>query len=110
VTDAVDEYGYASDSHGEEVLRCVPAARPALSDVAALLDQARDRLQDWANTPVGQTLEGTAFVVTRRAQERASLRRCVQGLVSGISVRGPRHLMHARASHPRVASADAAHW
>ncbi|MBE1875693.1 hypothetical protein [Myceligenerans pegani] len=68
VTEGADEDGYPSDSHGEEVLHCALPTSPTLTDLLALLDQARDRIQDWADTPVGQALEGTAFVVTRRAQ------------------------------------------
>lgn len=68
VTDALDEDGYPSETHSEEVLHCALGTRPVLSDLLVMLDQASNNLEDWANTPVGRQLEGTAFVVTRRTR------------------------------------------
>ncbi|WP_116043548.1 hypothetical protein [Amycolatopsis palatopharyngis] len=66
--DERDEEGYPTDSHGEPVIRCVLAERPDATDIVALLKltTSQEQLAAWAQTPVGETLANTAFVVTKR--------------------------------------------
>ena len=66
VDDEFNEEGDPVGSESEEVLYCALKERPLLVDVVRLLDQAGDRMPDWAHTPQGETLAGTEFVVTRR--------------------------------------------
>jgi hypothetical protein len=66
VDDEFNEEGDPVGSESEEVLYCALEERPLLVDVVQLLDQAGDRMPDWAHTPHGETLAGTEFVVTRR--------------------------------------------
>ncbi|WP_253873353.1 hypothetical protein [Promicromonospora umidemergens] len=68
VDDEFDEDGFATASHTEEVLCCELEERPELADVLQLLNQARTSLTDWAGTAIGEVLQGTRFVVTRRAE------------------------------------------
>ncbi|MFI2486116.1 hypothetical protein ACH47X_04360 [Promicromonospora kroppenstedtii] len=68
VDDQFDQDGYAAASHTEEVLCCALPERPEVADVLQVLDQARDRLTEWADTPTGEVLEGTRFVVTQGAE------------------------------------------
>ncbi|RKS76503.1 hypothetical protein BZB76_1859 [Actinomadura pelletieri DSM 43383] len=56
---------------GEPIVRCVLATRPAASEIAELLDlsaEKPERLAAWADTPVGEVLAGTSFVVTERPE------------------------------------------
>lgn len=69
VDDEFDEDGLPVGATGEEVLYCEARERPSLADVVRLLDQARDRLPEWARTAVGDKLEGTGFVVTQRSED-----------------------------------------
>ncbi|NKY88738.1 hypothetical protein [Nocardia veterana] len=66
--DETDDEGYPVQSHGEPVLRCVLAERPKITDVVELLRLAdtQQQLAEWADTPVGEPLADTAFVVTDR--------------------------------------------
>jgi hypothetical protein len=66
--DERDGEGYPRESHGEPVVRCVLAERPNITDVVALLKLAtsQEQLATWAQTPVGESLANTAFVVTKR--------------------------------------------
>ncbi len=66
--DERDDEGYPTDSHGEPVIRCVLAERPNITDIVALLKLAtsQEQLASWAQTPIGETLANTAFVVTKR--------------------------------------------
>jgi hypothetical protein len=55
---------------GEPVLDCTLSARPAESELVSLLSLSergeQEQLSAWAKTPVGATLSGTSFVVTKR--------------------------------------------
>ncbi|WP_182907524.1 hypothetical protein [Microbispora sp. H13382] len=57
---------------GEPVLRCVRAAPPKASELIEVLNlsQARAQLADWAVTPIGEALDGTTFMVTRRYDDQ----------------------------------------
>ncbi|GAB3362258.1 hypothetical protein [Amycolatopsis echigonensis] len=69
--DELDEDGYPVESHSEPVIRCVLATRPAMADVLALLDltTSQEKLAAWAQTPVGEALRNTVFVVTERCTD-----------------------------------------
>ncbi|WP_285581349.1 hypothetical protein [Herbidospora sp. NBRC 101105] len=57
---------------GEPLLRCVRAIPPSMSELAEVLERScrkPEQLAEWAATPVGETLEGTTFVVTNRGNE-----------------------------------------
>lgn len=54
---------------GDSVLMCRRTTAPSVTDLVELLNRSGGRpeqLAAWAMTPVGETLAGTAFVVTRR--------------------------------------------
>jgi hypothetical protein len=68
IDDEFDEEGDPVGSESEEVLYCALDERPQLVDVVQLLDQAGDRMPEWARTSLGESLAGTKFVVTRRAE------------------------------------------
>ncbi|CCH31679.1 hypothetical protein ABZ816_25075 [Actinosynnema sp. NPDC047251] len=58
-----------SGATGEPVLRCGRTTPPSAAELAELLDGSGGstrRLAEWAGTPVGEALPGTAFVVTKR--------------------------------------------
>lgn len=69
IADDYDEDGEVGSAHGEEVLECALAARPPLSELSSLLGIAASssgQVQEWAQTPVGHALAGSAIVVTKR--------------------------------------------
>ncbi|MEV0679391.1 hypothetical protein AB0I60_22995 [Actinosynnema sp. NPDC050436] len=58
-----------SGATGEPVLRCARDVHPSAAELADLLDRSAGRpeqVAEWALTPVGEPLAGTAFVVTKR--------------------------------------------
>ncbi|PZF83333.1 hypothetical protein [Jiangella anatolica] len=58
---------------GETVLRCVRSSAPTVDELVELLGTCGERpeqLAVWADTPVGSPLAGTAFVVTKRFDDR----------------------------------------
>ncbi|MEU8278394.1 hypothetical protein ACFYOK_35570 [Microbispora bryophytorum] len=64
--DPEDDDGSAT---GEPVLRCVRATPPTAPDLIEVLNLSCSRAQQlasWAETPVGEALDGTTFVVTHR--------------------------------------------
>jgi len=59
----------ASSATGESVLSCVRSAPPTVSEIVELLNCSGGRpekLAAWAGTAVGDALDGTTFVVTKR--------------------------------------------
>ncbi|MER6764210.1 MULTISPECIES: hypothetical protein [Amycolatopsis] len=64
-------------AHGEPVIRCALATRPAAADLLALLNLAtsQEKVAAWAQTPVGETLHDTAFVVTDHYNDEGQRRR-----------------------------------
>ncbi|MCE7002344.1 hypothetical protein LWC34_05790 [Kibdelosporangium philippinense] len=57
-----------SNATGEPILRCVRAESPAAAEIAELLNRSgnNEQLSKWMETPVGEPLDGTAFVVAQR--------------------------------------------
>jgi hypothetical protein len=58
-----------SRASGEPVLVCARSAPPAADEIIELLNRSggrQEQLAAWAKTAVGEALEGTSFVVTRR--------------------------------------------
>ncbi len=69
VPDEYDPDGEVGSAHGETLLECALAERPAASELTGLIRLAGtglEQLPAWAKTPVGDTLAGTAVVVTKR--------------------------------------------
>jgi hypothetical protein len=67
VADKYDSDGYVEESHGETVLECVLAEQPTAAELTRILDLAQsgpEQMSAWAETPVGDALAGTAFIVT----------------------------------------------
>lgn len=66
--DVWDEEGYPTGSHGEPVVHCTIAERPSITDIVALLKLATNQAQlaAWTQTPIGEKLANTDFVVTKR--------------------------------------------
>ncbi|MFG2962187.1 hypothetical protein ACGFZS_02785 [Streptomyces sp. NPDC048288] len=67
--DPDEEYGEHSSATGSTVIRCVLPAAPDSDEVAHLLKAVEEKpllLAQWAETPVGAALAGTAIVVTKR--------------------------------------------
>jgi hypothetical protein len=59
-----------NSASGSSVLSCTCSAPPTAAEVADLLNRSAERpeqLTAWAETPVGEALAGTTFVVTERA-------------------------------------------
>lgn len=59
----------SNSAKGEPLLDCGRAEPPSLAEIVGLLNASNgqtDVLADWAKTPVGEALAGTAFVVTKR--------------------------------------------
>ena len=59
-------------ARGEPVLVCSRASAPPATELVELFDRSGGRpelLAEWAVTPVGEKLAGTAFVVTKRFDE-----------------------------------------
>lgn len=57
------------DSTGEPILCCTRSTPPTVAEIVELLNRSggrQEQLATWAKTPVGDTLAGTAFVVTER--------------------------------------------
>lgn len=73
IADEDDDDGEVSSAHGDTVLECALSGRPAVEELDNLLALAAsdvDQMVEWAKTPVGQTLAGTAFAVTNRDDEQ----------------------------------------
>ena len=67
--DERDSEGEVTSAHGESVLDCALVSRPTAAELTGLLSLAEtgsEQIAAWAETPVGETLVGTAAVVTMR--------------------------------------------
>lgn len=60
-----------SSATGATIRRCVLPTAPGVDELAAFLNRIADQdvLTKWAETPVGQALDGTGFVVTHGREE-----------------------------------------